>query len=252
LFLTASGQALASTDFRLLVPRAEVMPKLNASPRDPAWEKAAVISGLTISSDGENSDAAPAPTPTRVLVLWSPGALFVRFVCTDRELYVPHEGRDAALYEGDVVEVFLDPVGDHRQWYEIEVSPENDVLDLNTVMSGPPKSLSNKMLTGEAMREWWPDRSFTVEGLKTAVRRTKEGWIADLAIPASAILRRTGGDKITPRALRANFIRYDFSTPSGKPEMLPLNWSPVNTGCPHISPTAMGELMLEGRARKPD
>ena len=83
------------------------------------------------------------------------------------------------------------------------------------------------------------------KGLVSAAKITPEGWIADLRIPVATILRRTGGGYLAPGTLRANFIRYQWPLVNGTRVMVPLNWSLVRQGCPHISPAAMGFLDLQ-------
>jgi hypothetical protein len=47
--------------------------------------------------------------------------------------------------------------------------------------------------------------------------------------------------------MRGNLMRYDHPVRPGKEkrDMLFMNWSPVEPGCPHISPAAMGHIILD-------
>jgi hypothetical protein len=92
----------------------------------------------------------------------------VAFSCSDREPWGRMKNRDDRLWEEEVVEVFLDPDGDGQNYAELEVSPNNVVVDL---LIPNPKSL-----TGGNVR---PD----IAGLQTAVGRHAAGWIAEMAIP---------------------------------------------------------------------
>ena len=227
---------------RLVVPEATTLPRVDGAPTDQAWTSAAVIPAL---GPAIKTDAGTLPTPsTRVCVLWSPKYLYIRFICEGTSIYAPYPGSSPSLYLGDVAEVFLDPVGDARQWYEIEISPHGGLLEKNWLMTDVPIVDEDRALRPQSFSQLWGDTGFSIKGLVSAAQITSEGWIADLAIPAEIILRRSGGHTLAPTILRANFIRYQWPIVHGKRLMIPLNWSPVRQGCPHISPGAMGYLEL--------
>jgi len=106
--------------------------------------------------------------PTEAAVTWDDTFLYVAFACTDREPWARHTSRDDRLWEEEVVEVFLDPDGDGRQYAEIEVSPTNVVVDLLI----------------RAPRDGGPDaRRWDVAGLQTAVTLHASGSVTEMAIP---------------------------------------------------------------------
>jgi hypothetical protein len=76
--------------------------------------------------------------------------------------------RDDPLWNEEVVEVFLDPDGDGLNYAELEVSPNNVVVDL--LLARPRADLA-------ASLRW------DIDGLLTAVGRTPGGWVAEIAIP---------------------------------------------------------------------
>src|SRR2546422_1302410 len=106
--------------------------------------------------------------PTEATVIWDDSNLYVAFACTDREPWSRMKNRDDHLWEEEVVEVFLDPDGDGQNYAELEVSPNNVVVDL---LIPRPRSGA-----GTAIR-------WDIAGLKTAVARHAAGWIAEIAIP---------------------------------------------------------------------
>ena len=236
---------------RLTVPSARLTPAVTADPSDPAWATAATIPALTLSQG--DGGRGLSPLPTQVKLLWDKEALYLRFVCTATEIYAPARTHDAALYTGDVVEVFLDVKGDGRQWIELEVSPDNVTFDQVTTLTADPVSGASLVLAGAVLdRDWWVDLSWSLDGWRTAatVQRTAgkvTGWTVDMALPAPSVLRRLGTDHYAPMTLRANFLRYEQlqeTNPKSQRRLLALNWSPVQYGCPHISPLAMGFLTL--------
>ena len=256
LFLLLAGGriGLAANDAprpHLSVPPVSVQPKMTADPADEAWERAAVIPALSVSL--EPVTAGQAPLPTQVKLLWKSDTLYIRFVCVATEVYSPYTRHDDPLYKGDVAEVFLDAIGDGRQWIELEVSPQNVVFDQLATLTSEPHSTPDLVLDSEVIdRDWWPDLSWSLEGIRTAASIQHQngqvcGWTVDIALPAKVILRRLGESRFRPMTLRANFLRYDYPAtgqarnPRG---FLAMNWAPVLNGRPHISPRAMGYLTL--------
>lgn len=233
------------------VPYAKVTPRLDASPKDPAWADAARITGLDLHL---NVPKDLKPVPTQVFVLWDEKYLYVRFVCEDVELYVPVNGHDEALYKGDVVEVFLDPKGDSRQYFEFEVNPDNSVLDSIHLLTAPEiksDALTNALVGEIWGSEVWSFVQWNAEGLRTAARSIETdgaltGWIGEFAIPAPGILRRVGQAAYKPMKLRANFVRYEYRKQPGSEtrRFIPMAWGKVMQGCPHVSPAAMGDVEL--------
>ncbi|MEM1011592.1 MAG: carbohydrate-binding family 9-like protein [Planctomycetota bacterium] len=198
-----------------------------------------------------DTDTAIGPAPkTEVRLLWDPEFLYVRFVSFDDEPFSPHgQQRDAPHYQGDVVEVFVDGVGDSRQWYELQVNPDGGVLDLNTVLSAPPVSDARGLLTVESNREYWSNLAYDMPGLRIATRREADAWIADLAIPAAELLRRRQANHLSAgTSLRLNLIRYDRPRAGGPDDshraLHMACWSPVVLGRPHRSPQRMGVIHL--------
>lgn len=110
--------------------------------------------------------------PTEAAMTWDDTHLYVAFACTDAAPWARHVNRDDRLWEEEVVEVFLDPDGDGRQYVEIEVSPTNVVVDL--LIAAPRAS-------GPNARQW------NATGLQTAVARHEAGWVVEMAIPWASL-----------------------------------------------------------------
>ena len=158
---------------------------------------------------------------TDVRVAASDGDLRVLFDCEDIDPWATMTKRDDLLYEEEVVEVFLDPVGDLECYFEIELNPLNTVLDL----------VIRKSISGLKKDFVWQ-----CEGLRTAVQRTARGWAAEFAIPFESLM--PGAAQMTN--WRANFYRID--RPKGVPRELSA-WSP--TGLPNFHvPGRFGKMRL--------
>jgi hypothetical protein len=110
--------------------------------------------------------------PTEAAMAWDEANLYVAFASTDAEPWGRLKSRDARLWEEEVVEVFLDPDGDGRNYAELEVSPHNVVVDL---LIPEPRA------GGKTALEW------NIAGLQSAVSRHSAGWIAEIAIPWTSL-----------------------------------------------------------------
>ncbi|MGI4789578.1 MAG: carbohydrate-binding family 9-like protein [Janthinobacterium lividum] len=177
--------------------------------------------------------------------------MYLRFMCRGGSIRSPYKKHDDPLYHADAVEVFLDPKGDGREWIKLEVSPNNVVFDQLDVLTTEPVYDPDGTLTSDVLAcDWWTDLSWDLTGPRTAARRMQRhgetsGWVIDLAVPADP-LRRLGIKPFRPMRLRTNLLRYETQPGvNGKSVFLPMNWAPVRFGCPHISPAAMGTLVLD-------
>jgi hypothetical protein len=151
-----------------------------------------------------------------------------------------------------VVEVFLSRFADVHEYFEIQVSPRNDVLDLRFAMPKPPEFQSDGVLTkAYSLHILKMDRSWNFVNLRTASRLAGGRWIVDIAIPAREIYSNSGQAELKPGWLRANFLRYEWVGAPEKSLLISSNWSVVRHGCPQISPGSFGWLKLERRRLPP-
>ena len=128
---------------------------------------------------------------TDVQCAWTESAFHVLFTCIDAEPWATITQRDGNLWEEEVVEVFIDPVGDLESYFEVELNPLNTVLDL----------VLRRNRSG-----YRKDFAWDCEGLRTAAVRTREGWNAEFLIPFAALVPEApkAGDQ-----WRVNFHRID-------------------------------------------
>lgn len=118
----------------------------------------------------------PEVDPTRAVVAWDDENLYVLFACVDANPWGTLTRRDDALWNEEVVEVFLDPDGDGRNYAELEVTPANVVVDL--LIPSPTEGSSEERL------------AWDIEGLQTAVESVEgEGWTVEIAIPWASLAR---------------------------------------------------------------
>lgn len=99
---------------------------------------------------------------TRFRACWTADALLVRFECEDDHVVATMERRDDPIYKEDVVEVFLDPSGTGKVYYEFELSPRGVEFD----------ALIHNSLDGNIK----VDVAWDAKGLRTSVSDGAEGW----------------------------------------------------------------------------
>jgi hypothetical protein len=154
----------------------------------------------------ENITGAQPQQPTWFKAAWDERELRVLFHATDTRAWATHTAHDAPLYEEEVVEIFLDPVGDLESYFEIEVNPLNAVCDL---------------VLRRSRSGWRKDFAWHCEGLQTAVVKNERAWTAEISIPFASL----GPDlPIVGKPWRANFFRID--RPENSPWELSA-WSPT-------------------------
>jgi len=144
---------------------------------------------------------------------WTENELRVLFYAEDSLAWATLTEHDEPLYNEEVVEVFLDPVGDLECYFEIEVNQLNTVCDLvlRRTRSGYRK-----------------DFGWHCEGLQTSVTKTPEFWMVEMTIPFSSM---ESGPPLAGEKWRANFFRID--RPKNASSELSA-WSPTGLPLFHV------------------
>jgi hypothetical protein len=173
---------------------------VTADAHDPVW------AGVVPAEFRENVHGKTPMQGTRVRCAWDDAELRALFECVDEHVWATLTKRDDPLWEEEVVEVFIDAVGDHQSYFEFEVNPLNTVLDL---------------VLRQNRSGWKKDVSWDCEGFRSIVQRTETGWNAELAIPFGAI---AAGAPAIGAEWRVNFCRID--RPMDVPRELTA-WSPT-------------------------
>jgi len=166
----------------------------------------------------ETATGEPPKQATWFKTAWNDQELRVLFWIEDTHIVAAMTERDSLLYLEDVVELFLDPVGDLETYFEFEVNALNTVLDL--------------VLRREET-EYHKNFQWQCEGLRTAAQRHPNGWCAEISIPFASLGANPQGAR-----WRANFYRIDH------PEQAPLElsaWSPTRQRNFHL-PERFGVL----------
>ncbi len=188
----------------------------------PVWRRAA---WAKFDHDAFGSRAYPQ-SETAVASLWSPAYLYVAYRCKYTTLNI-YEGEDPAkerweLWNRDVVEVFVNPRPEHlNQYYEFEVAPNNQWIDLII-------DLDKKPMNDAGWNSGWEHA--------TQIDAQKHVWTCEMRIPVRAM----EVEALQPNLeWRVNFYRADGPGPD--PQRRFLSWSPIQ-GSKHTfhAPSSFG------------
>ena len=189
-------------------------------PVSAAWDNAPAI---RFDSDWQGKNADPQ-RETQAQLLWTPDALYLRFVARYRTITVftdgePNGWRDK-LWERDVAEVFLQPPeSGARQYKEIEVSPNGFWIDLD-IAPGEKHDLQSRLRR------------------RVKVDEQNRTWIAELALPMKSLTAQFDPTK----TWRVNFFRVEGAS---EPRFYSA-WRPTGTPVPNFHvPDCFDKLVFE-------
>jgi hypothetical protein len=202
LVLLWAAPALADPIAQYTIQRAAAPIKIDGHLDEFAWERAAQIDGF----ERILNDYDLISRPTRAKMLWDDQHLYFAFVCQDPDIWTFLKDEDAAFWDEEVVEVFIDPDGDAQNYLELEINPDNARVDLVVHTLKP---------------DWKSDFGWDIKGLQSAVQvygtvndtaDTDQGWTVEIAIPYSAMADGITGGGVAPRVgdtWRLNLYRIE-------------------------------------------
>jgi hypothetical protein len=204
-FFLALRFALAQTPLTYTCPRAAAPPIIDGRLDDAAWQ-AAPWTAYFVDIQG-----ASQPNPrfqTRVKMLWDDDYLYIAAELQEPDVWGTLTQHDSVIFHDNDFEVFLNPSGDSRNYFEFEINALNTGWDL--FLDKPYRE------GGKA------DNSWEIPGLKTAVRvdgtlnhpgDIDRGWTVEIAFPWSAFASRAPVTRPAPgQEWRINFSRVEWRT----------------------------------------
>jgi hypothetical protein len=178
---------------------------------DPAWAKAPWTAAFV------DIEGARRPKPrfrTRAKMLWDDTYLYVAAELEEPDIRATLTEHDSVIFHDNDFEVFLNPSGDGRNYFEFEINALNTGWDLFL-----PKPYREG---GKA------DNSWEIPGLLTAVSLhgtlnhpsdRDRGWTVELAFPWTAFATRAPISRPAPGdTWRANFSRVEWRHIPGERE----------------------------------
>ncbi|RZJ48828.1 MAG: hypothetical protein EOO44_19520 [Flavobacterium sp.] len=139
---------------------------------------------------------------TFVSLSWNNENLYIAYRSEDSKIIGKYQPKDSKIYEtDDLVEVFIDPDGDGKNYLEIGVNAFSTNYDMLIHCISP------------ACGGWKMSTDFTIEGLETVSKITPEGFCTEIKIPFSSLEKIENGNFIKPKIgtkWRANTFRIDY------------------------------------------
>jgi hypothetical protein len=184
---------------------------------EPAWAEAAATPRFVNTMTG--GSAEPEATAK---VLWDDTSLYVAFEVKDVLLKSSFENRDDHLWEQDCVEVMIDPAGDGRNYFELQVAPTGKTFETRYDTRRQPQPFGHV--------DWNPEIRAAVERRGTANdEAADEGYTVELAIPWAALVGPEGEPGVKPEAntaWRVNFFVMDAQAEGQRA----VGWAPPRVG----------------------
>ena len=186
-------------------------------PNAAAWE-ALPSTGLFV--DATNGEAMALDTEARIG--WTDEGLYFRWTCEDPDIWTTFTERDQHLWDEEVVEVFFSTSEDPWHYFEIEVSPNNLIVDLDITW---PERNGQRRMNGDIDWNSPGSRSHVeVDGTWDDRGETDRSWTAQLFIPFTDIEVNPPIENTEDIVWRLNLYRID------RPASNPIGfsaWSPT-------------------------
>jgi hypothetical protein len=224
--------------------------KVDGKLNEHDWKQAVLI------SDFEDIEGASKPKPafsTTVKMMWDSQYLYIGAVLEEPHLWGTLKKQDDIIYRDHDFEVFIDPMGDGEQYFEIEINVLGTIMDL--FMNKPYKK-------GGTFDMGWNTTGILSKVIANGTINDNSdidsGWTVEMAIPFTAISRnnRTASPSTT-NPWRINFSRVQWTLePDGKTYRKKLNenkrtisehnwvWNPTGVIDMHV-PVKWGYLLFK-------
>lgn len=219
--------AAKASDPRLVI-KEMVAPKRAASDAitidgkldEPAWQRAGSTGPFV--DVGSGREANRHPTRGSAKVTWDDTHLFIGFEVLDANVRggFPKDARDPHLWERDTVEIMIDPDGDgdNRDYYEIQVNPQNLVFDTQYDDYNKPNGGGR----GPFGHEEWASgltSAVVIHGTIDDPSDTDQGYTVEMQIPWASFTKAKKAPPEPGSSFRMNF--YAMKNNGGTA------WSPI-------------------------
>ena len=224
--------------------------KVDGKLNEHDWKQTVLI------SDFEDIEGAAKPKPTfstSVKMMWDSQYLYIGAVLEEPHLWGTLKNHDDIIYRDHDFEVFIDPMGDGEQYFEIEINVLGTIMDL--FMNKPYKK-------GGTFDMGWNttgiQSKIIANGTINDNTDIDSGWTLEMAIPFTAISRiQRPATPSSNKPWRINFSRVQWTLePDGKSYRKKLNehnkpisennwvWNPTGVVDMHV-PTKWGYLYFK-------
>lgn len=156
-------------DLNVYSPATDIPVNIDGVPDEKAWAEAEKI---YLRAFGGNNAVKDQALKTTVRSIHDKNNLYIMFECEepeiDKTVSSARKHDDNAIWQDSSVEIFLNPSGDRKTYYQILVNASGSVTDLKSKRPNPnPEDL---------------DLSWT-SGTTATVKRNRNSWTMEAAIP---------------------------------------------------------------------
>lgn len=195
-------------------------PVIDGNLSDGAWATAASTGAFVdVGSGRERGDSWPKGT---ALLIWDDTFLYMGFTVQDKTIRggFPKDAKDPHLWERDTIEIMIDPDGDgdNKDYYEVQVSPQNLVFD--TQYDG--YNFPNGGGRGPFGHEEWSaglESAVALDGTIDDDSDVDKGYTVELKIPWASLAKAKRSPPAPGDVWRMNF--YAMQNNGG------VAWSPI-------------------------
>ncbi|MSU60870.1 MAG: hypothetical protein EXS31_00495 [Pedosphaera sp.] len=200
---------------RIVVPKFKSKITIDGNLDERVWSRAAVLKPF-VPNDGSGAEREG----TEVRLWYDDRALYIGWICTDRDIQATFTARDSKFWEEEVAEFFI-TAGGLDKYFELQWNPLGGVFDA---------IITNELDTLGVSKKFTGDWNFTAKGMKSAVQvkgtvgnssDIDKYWRVEVMLPFADLNQSTPkrGD-----VWRANFYRFN----RGKDQAAELlSWSPT-------------------------
>ena len=179
-----------------VVPLTGTPPAIDGDLSDSVWRQSPAVE-LVNSITGRKGKRS-----TLARILYDDHSLYLCFQSQSENVWATLTQRDEALYEEEVVEIFIDANADGKTYNEIEVSPRNVLFDAYFPARRQGMDLQYDSGTRSAV---------VVRGTLNLPIDIDQGWNVEMAIPFSSL---SAVNHVPPRSgekWRFNLYRLDHA-----------------------------------------
>lgn len=223
-------------------PHTSTPPVIDGKLDDRVWQQTPATSAF-VRFDPNRGDGKTLTTTARLA--WDEKNLYVAWECQDPDVWATLKDRDGDLWTEEVVELYLDPDGDGKDYAELEINPRNTVVDLLL-----PAAVNGQPQGGPQARLWdaagW-QHAVSVAGTLDNRQDRDTAWTAESALPLADVV---GAKRVPPRVgdvWRAQLFRIDRS--KSLPHEQFAAWSATDT---FHNPARFGRLVFAGNPADDD
>ncbi len=181
--------------------------KLDGFMNDPLWNTAEWTDEFT---DITGDPALKPRFKTRVKMLWCDDYFYVAAEMEEPHVWGTITEKNEIMFNDNDFEVFIDPDGDSKNYYEFEMNALNTIWELSLPV---PYSQGGKPVLG--CNQEGLISKVGVKGTLNNPNDEDEGWCVEIAFPWKELAKyNSGPDRATPPSLediwRVNFSRVQW------------------------------------------